>query len=73
MEEIILQLLANAAFRATLEGIVVSVVAEVMHRRAVDPDFLSKSDAAFSVLSNAKTAEDRANAQKALSDLMASG
>jgi hypothetical protein len=72
LEEIIVALLANAAFRATVEGIVVKVVADIFHRRATDPNFLQASDTVFAALAVAKTQEDLTNAQNSLRTLMAS-
>jgi hypothetical protein len=72
--EVISALLENEAFRGLVEGIALkvamAVVGDILHRRASDPDFLNRSDAVFSQLSNAKTDQEKQDAQTALSTLM---
>ena len=70
MEEFIATVLSNPVIRTFVEGLVIKVVADILHRRATDPAFLQKSDEAFAAMSNAKTDEDRLNAQKSIQSLL---
>lgn len=72
MPEILLALIGNAEFRALVEGVAVKVVAEIFHRRAIDPAYLAKSDAAFAAHASATTDEEKQNALKGLQSLFAS-
>lgn len=72
MDEIVTSLLANPNFRMLIEDIVVRVVAEILHRRASDPEYLAKSDSAFELLSNASTDQEKIDAHLAIAALIAS-
>ena len=72
MGEILTFILTNAAVRTFIEGLAIKIVADILHRRSIDPQFLTSSDTVFAQISNAKTDEDRINAHKALQALMAS-
>lgn len=70
LEAILSALAASPAFRAIVKGFAIEVVAELLHRRATDPDFLAHSDATFVAISAAKTPEDLTRAQNALRSLL---
>lgn len=70
--EVVALLLANPEFRSLVESLAVKVVAEIFHRRAVDPAYLAKSDAAFAAHASATTDEEKQNALKGLQSLFAS-
>jgi hypothetical protein len=53
--------------------VVLKILLEIFTRRATDPAFVTASDAAFAAHANAKTEEEKLNAQKAIMDLMSSG
>ena len=72
MEEILTALLANAAFRTFVEGLVVKLLADILHRRSVDSNFLEKSDLAFKNLSEAKTPEELQIAHQNIQSLLIS-
>lgn len=72
METLIAALIADPIVQTFIEGLVIKVVAQLLHRRSVDPDYLQRSDAAFAALQAAKTDEERENAQKTLQSLLAS-
>jgi hypothetical protein len=71
--EIIEAVCASPIVKAFIEGLCIKIVADLLHRRATDPNFLIKSDAAFASISAAKTSEDQIASQKALAALMSSG
>ncbi len=71
MNDIVKSILGNEEFRGFVASIAVAVVAEVLHRRSVDPDYLKHSDETFAALAAAKTPEDQAHAQNALRTLLA--
>ncbi|QMV49895.1 MAG: hypothetical protein [Mu-like cryoconite phage AB09] len=64
MEEIVVLILTNPAIRAFVEGVAVKIVAEIFHRRAVDPEFLKRSDEVFARYSQAQSEEENASASK---------
>lgn len=70
--EVIGAILAIPAIRGMIEDVAMRAIADIFHRRSVDPNFLTKSDAAFAQLSAAKTPEETTNAQLLLRNLMAS-
>lgn len=72
MEEIMSAVLASPAFRTFVEGVAVKIIADIFHRRSIDPDFLTNSDAAFAALSAAQTDEDKQNALVKIQALMSS-
>lgn len=69
MEEIVVLILTNPAIRAFVEGVAVKVVAEIFHRRSIDPEFLKKSDEVFAKYSQAQSEEEVSNASKDIQDL----
>ena len=66
IKEVIIALLASPDVRLFFEELAIKVMAEVMHRRAIDPAFLVASDAAFKLKADAKTPEEITNAQNAI-------
>lgn len=70
MTEILLALITSPEFRSLVEEITMKIVADVFHRRSVDPDYLAKSDLAFANLYNAKTSEEKTSAQIAVQSLI---
>lgn len=73
MEAFISALMSNVVFRTAIEEITIKILADIFHRRASDPNFLSSSDAAFSALSAAKTEEEINAAQSILRNIMSNG
>lgn len=71
MLEIIAALLSSPVVRSFVEECVIHVVADIFHRRDTDPTFRAQSDAAFAQLSQAKTPEEKIDAQKVLQSLLA--
>ncbi len=72
MPEILIALLANPGFQKLIEGVAVKCIAEIFHRRSIDPTYLTRSDAAFAAHATAKTDEEKTNALKQLQSLFAS-
>lgn len=72
--EILSALLSNPELRDLIESVALKVatgvVADILHRRATDPDFLGKSDQVFSQVSQAQTDQEKQDAQAALAALM---
>lgn len=72
MVEVIEAILADPLVRSYIEGVTLKIVADILSRRAADPDFLAKSGAAFAALSSANTPEGIIDAQNTLRLLLAS-
>lgn len=72
IEQILSALFGNAAFRALVTDITVRVIAEIFHRRSVDPEYLRKSDQIFEQIATAQTDEEKENAHRALQSLLSS-
>jgi hypothetical protein len=68
--EVVELILTNPIVRSFIEGLVIKIVADVIHRRTVDPQFLAKSDTAFAAYSTATTDEETQNALKGIQALL---
>lgn len=66
---IITATLAIPAVRQEIQALFLTFMAEVFHRRQIDPQYLSQSDAAFSQWNAAETEEEKLAAQKSLAAL----
>lgn len=71
MGEILGLILGSPVVRSAISSIVLEVLSGILHRRSADPEFLSKSNEVFAQFQNAKSDEEKTNAQRALQDLMA--
>lgn len=72
MEELIALIISNPAVATFVEGICAGVIADVFHRRALDPEFAKKSDAAYAAYATATTDESKQNALQAIQALHSS-
>lgn len=72
MIEILEAILTDPIFRTVVENIAVKIIADICHRRTVDPAFLDSSNKAFAALNSAKTDEELVDAQNAIRVLMSS-
>lgn len=74
MDKIFLALLAAAIkepeIRSFLEEMTIKVIAEVFHRRSLDPEYLAASDSAFRQWGNAASVEEKDAALKNLLGLL---
>lgn len=66
MPALILAILAMPEVRSFVEEIALKLIADILHRRQTDPEFLAKSDAIFAGLGTAKTEEEKANALRSI-------
>lgn len=70
-EKVVSTFLADPNIRSALIQMVTGVIAEVLNRRATDPQYLEKSDAAFAQLSSAQTDDEKTKAHLAIAALLA--
>lgn len=69
-EALLAALLGSATIRGYIEDLAMKVIADVFHRRSVDPEYLKQSDAVFAQRAAAKTVADKDAAQDSLRKLL---